>query len=429
MAYELYSSLELSHHADAEKIKRSYFRLIRQYPPQEYPEKFQSIREAYETLSDPKARASYDSLQQHGEQISKLMEESSEKMSAGEWQSAIPLLKRVAVLFPGADPALNQLGICFTHTEDWNNAIKVYRRLTQNNLEVPLYWSNYGHAFKQHAESLDDDNSEKKTLYEQSRIQFKQAIDLEPYNSQPYLEIARTYTSEKDYPRALSWAERAIGADGKIDFEDFDTLFYMCSIYVLSGEYDRIQVVADRIFSILPENNNDIREYVAAKFYNEGVDIANVGYEASSIAILKVASFFFSSAKKFDPNDADINRLKNKIDNLVQAYHIFDSFTEDKQLSAGFSTLGAFSLTLASNQEIENRDTVFSNIIDTIFSSSPTSILSSISRIKSYYRPIYELNDSLFDKLEETSHAAIQEASKKSTSSHSFWESLGKIFG
>jgi hypothetical protein len=121
--------------------------------------------------------------------------------------------------------------------------------------------------------------------------------------------------------------------------------------------------------------------------------------------------------------------LKNKVDSLIKAYDIFDSFTEDKQLSAGFSTLGAFSLTLALNPEIENKDTVFSNIIDAIFSANHNSIISSVRRVKSYYRPIYELNDSLFDKIEETAQTAMQEASKKSSSQPGFWESLGKLFG
>jgi curved DNA-binding protein CbpA len=429
MAYEFYDVLELSPSSTPEEIKRSYFRLIRKYPPQKEPEKSQSIHEAYETLRDPKARANYDSLQQYGEHISKLVAEASEKMSEGKWKSAIPRLMEVVVLFPGANAALNQLGICFTNTEDWENAFRVYRRLTQNNSDVPLYWSNYGHAFKQYADSLDPNNPEEKKMYEQSRTQFKQAIDLEPYNSEPYLEIARTYTSEKDYTRALSWTERAIGADGKTDFQDFEALFYICSIHLFSGEFDKIQAVADRIISLLPDNNRDLHEYVAARFYNSGLEIAQMGYKNSNVGLLRAASFFFSSAKKFDPNDDDINRLKNQVDSLIKAYDIFDSFTEDKQLSAGFSSLGAFYLTLALNQEIENQDTVLSNIIDTIFNASHNNIISSVRRIKSYYYPVYELNKSLFDKLEGTAQTAMQEASKKSSSQPSFLESLRKLFG
>ena len=225
MAYEFYQVLELSPQATPKEIKRNYFRLVRKYSPEKDPERFQSIREAYETLSDVKARENYDSLQQNGEEISELTNQAQEKMSEGEWKAAIPILKKTLVLLPTAHQARNQLAICFARAKDWDNALKIYRKLTTDNPDVPLYWSNYGAILKQYAESLADDNLKKKELYQQARQQFKKAIDLEPYNSEPYLEISRSYTDEGDYTRALSWTERAIGADGKTDFQDFEVSF------------------------------------------------------------------------------------------------------------------------------------------------------------------------------------------------------------
>ena len=101
--------------------------------------------------------------------------------------------------FQEPNAARNQLGICFAREQDWDNALKVYRKLTKDNPEVPLYWSNYGAVFKEYAESLTDENPQKKDLYQQAREQFKRAIDLEPYNCQPYLEISRSYTDEGDF--------------------------------------------------------------------------------------------------------------------------------------------------------------------------------------------------------------------------------------
>jgi curved DNA-binding protein CbpA len=45
--------------SDAE-IKRAYFQLVRQYPPESAPEKFQQIRAAYERLRTPESRAVVD---------------------------------------------------------------------------------------------------------------------------------------------------------------------------------------------------------------------------------------------------------------------------------------------------------------------------------------------------------------------------------
>ena len=409
MAYEFYELLELSPQSSPSDIKRNYFRLVRKYSPEKHPERFKSIREAYETLSDPKAKENYDSLQQHGEQISELVSKAGKAMSEEDWKAAIPIFKKILVLLPRENAARNQLGICFTRLEDWDNALKVYRKLTKDVADVPLYWLNYGVVFKGYAGSLDDDDTRKSSLYQQAREQFKEAIDLEPYNSEPYLEISRTYTDEGVYTKALSWAERAIGADGKTDLQDFETLFYICVIHLRSSEFKKIQSVAERIISLLPKDDEDARKYVAARFYNFGVEIARLGFANSNVTLLDAARLFFKAAKTFDPNDEDINQLKGSLDNLIQAYELFDSFKEDSHLSPGFSRLAAFSLSNALNHEIENKDKVFNDILNEIFSVQPAVILSSVRRIKSLYFPIYQLNDSLFDKIQEAAQEGLLE--------------------
>ncbi|MGK7897187.1 MAG: DnaJ domain-containing protein [Xenococcus sp. (in: cyanobacteria)] len=401
MAYELYQVLELSYEATSSEIKRSYFRLVRKNPPDKNPEKFKSIREAYETLSDSKAKVNYDLLQQNGEQILQLVETAREKMSEKDWESAIPILKKVLILFPGGNAARNQLGICFGGLKDWDNALKVYRKLTRMAPDVPLYWSNYGEMFKQYASSLDDEDYRVSNLYEQAREQFKIAIDLEPYNSEPYLDIARTYTNEGEYDKAILWTERAIGADGKTDLQDFDALFYICEIYLFSSEFQKIQSVAERIIDLLPEDNEDARKYAAARFYNFGLEIAKVGFDQSNLVLLDAARTFFKAAKKFDPDDEDIKQSKGFLDNLLQAYELFDTLKEDYQVSSGFTRLAAFYLSSALKQEIENEDDIFNNILEEIFSVHPTAIINSVRKIRTTYFSIYKLNDDVFDKILE----------------------------
>ena len=407
MAYELYEVLELSFEATSSEIKRSYFRLVRKNPPEKNPEKFKSIREAYETLSDLKAKENYDSLQKHGEQISQLVETAMEKMSEEDWDGAIPILKKVLILFPGGNAARNHLGICYGRSQDWYGALKVYRKLTKNAPDVPLYWLNYGEMFKEFSSSLDDDDTRKSSLYQKAREQFKKAIDLEPFNSEPYLRIARIYTDEGEYAKAIVWTERAIGADGKTDFQDFDALFYICEIHLYSCEYHKIQSVAERIIALLPEDNEDARKYVAARFYNFGLEIAQIGFGNSSVSLLDAARLFFKAAKTFDPNDEDIKRVKGILDNLLQAYELYDALEEDPQISTGFSRLAAFYLANALKQEIDNEDDIFNNIIEEIFSIHPIAIINSVRKIRNIYFPIYKLNDDVFDKILELAQDSL----------------------
>jgi curved DNA-binding protein CbpA len=61
---DFYTILELDSHADAEAIRAAYRLLARRYHPDagdgSSSDKFRQITEAYETLSDPQRRATYD---------------------------------------------------------------------------------------------------------------------------------------------------------------------------------------------------------------------------------------------------------------------------------------------------------------------------------------------------------------------------------
>jgi curved DNA-binding protein CbpA len=55
-----YRILEISRDATMGEIKKAYFRLVKKYPPEQEPEKFKSIREAYEKLRTVAKRAETD---------------------------------------------------------------------------------------------------------------------------------------------------------------------------------------------------------------------------------------------------------------------------------------------------------------------------------------------------------------------------------
>lgn len=67
----LYDILEVSKHATADEIKKAYRRLAKKYHPDVNPgnksaeEKFKQLANAYEVLSDPRKRASYDYITYH----------------------------------------------------------------------------------------------------------------------------------------------------------------------------------------------------------------------------------------------------------------------------------------------------------------------------------------------------------------------------
>src|SRR5438034_6211051 len=107
MAYDLYKTLDLPPSASTEDIRRAYYQMVRKHPPEKDPERFQQVRQAYETLSDEKARRDYDALQEHGDEITGLYSQAVHLMEQGHWETAATRLKHVLVLSPGNQSALN----------------------------------------------------------------------------------------------------------------------------------------------------------------------------------------------------------------------------------------------------------------------------------------------------------------------------------
>ena len=81
-----YSVLGIAHTASTEEVKKAYFALVRQHPPEKDPEAFKRIRAAYEQLRDPAQRQETDLLR---------------------WQTWIePALTELAAIDLALDPAL-----------------------------------------------------------------------------------------------------------------------------------------------------------------------------------------------------------------------------------------------------------------------------------------------------------------------------------
>jgi len=411
MTYELYQMLEVSPQASADEIKRAYFRLVRKYSPEKDPEKFKQIRGAYNTLYDAQTRQNYDSQQKYGNQIPDLINQAEEKMNQEEWSSAISLLKVVLGLAPAADTARNLLGLCYIHLENWDFAVKVYRALTKTNPEVAIYWSNFGHVYKQHAESLNKENN----FYliqenlQKARECFQQAIRLESFNSEYYLEIARTYFEEKNYIEAIAWAELAISADSKADVYDFDALFFICRAYLFNGESYKIKEIEQRMISLLPDTE-EIKLYAANRFASTGLEVAKVGAKYADINLLTAAIHFLEVAKNFAPNDLDIKEICERVEEMLTPLKEYELIKQDNRLLEGFQRLVAFCLAdyFGLHNSDQERKSDLDDIIATIFTATPTNILDSVIRIQSQYPVIHGLNQDLFHQIKQTSEIYLE---------------------
>ncbi|MEC4819171.1 MAG: DnaJ domain-containing protein [Scytonema sp. PMC 1069.18] len=402
MTYELYQILEVSPQASTEEIKRAYCWLVRKYSPKKEPEQFKKIQLAYKTLSEPKARDNYDVMQKYSDQIQKLVDQVQEKMQEEKWSDAISALKQLLILAPQFDTARNLLGLCYIQIENWDFAIKIYRTLTKTNPDVALYWNNFGQAYKQQAENLNSRVYDKPSLYSSARDYFQQAIKLEPFNSTSYLDIAETYLNERNYPEALHWAERAIYADGKADYNDFEAFFFICRVYLFTGESEKIEVTANHIISILPENI-EIRQYAAHRFADLGYEVTKIAANLANFEIWRCACQFLRVAKKLNPSDSGISELYESTKDRVAAIDQYELLHQDSLIMNGFQRLAAFCLTdsFTFYDSEQDRKRFLNNILTEILASPTNTLIASLNQVKLHYPAVYKLNPELFHRIEQ----------------------------
>ncbi len=305
-----YETLGVEPDADAKAVKRAYFRGVRKHPPEKDPEGFRRIREAYEVLSDQAARASYDALQTHGDKIAEDIEKGMAHFAEESWMEAARCFKRALLLDGNAHAARNMLGLCFLHNGNHESAIKTFAALTKRAPDVPLYFINLGHSLDEAAKEADGfDLAKSVDFTERARKAFRKAIQLEPHNSDPYLAIAETYLRDQVYEQAISFADKAIGADGQVDFQDFEALFFKCRVRLHQGELAQVTKLAGQIHALVPDDD-DIKKYVAMRF-------AFFAHLLVKVEAFEPAGVFLRAAKQFDPSNEDLAGFGVAIDQVV----------------------------------------------------------------------------------------------------------------
>lgn len=392
MAADYYSVLEVKQNATAEEIKKAYFRQVRKHPPEKEPELFMTIRAAYDTLSDPKARKNYDDMQKHGGEVQELMAEVDQFMKDGKWDQASKKLKKVVVLAPSTEAAWNLLGICFLRLQQYDRAEQTFTDLVKRSPDVALYRSNLGHVFLEQGDRAKEDR-DRSDWGRRAREHFRKAVELEPFNPDTYISIARTYQLQRDYENALAWCERGVTATPNAP-PDFEVLFYMCEIYLIQGQTDMIDKTAKRIMASLPAGNDDARKYAAMRF-------AQFALELYKAKIYVLAEPLFKAALKFDPHNEDIRVLAEYTTSTIAADKEFTALKEDYQIVEPIRGLVIYYLADVYGEKIDNKQQIFDNIITKITQAYQPDIASSVRRLRKVYPNSYKLNPEAFDKILE----------------------------
>lgn len=139
---DYYEVLGVNSNSSSQDIKRAFFKLVRQYSPEKYPEEYENIRKAYEVLIDEKSRAEYDAQFKYGEIIEQHIINADEYMEKEDYKSAIREYKKILSIEPTLEFAKNRLGLALMYDGQLDEALKQFIELNDLNSENPTYSNN-----------------------------------------------------------------------------------------------------------------------------------------------------------------------------------------------------------------------------------------------------------------------------------------------
>lgn len=124
-----YTLLDISSNAGEAEIKKAYFKKIRKFPPDKYPEEFKKIKEAYNILQNADSRKSYDCLSAIPP-LFQDMYESATKNLEYDPDKAVSICKEAIKKGAPKEIFLSLLGELHLENSETGKAVKVYEELT-----------------------------------------------------------------------------------------------------------------------------------------------------------------------------------------------------------------------------------------------------------------------------------------------------------
>ncbi|HQC14975.1 J domain-containing protein [Mesotoga prima] len=385
---DYYSLLGVDETATAQEIKRAYALALRRSSTND---DCSSIRKAYEILSSESLKSKYDSYRKYGRSIRSMMNEAEECFSRDEDNKALAITEEILNIDPDLVEARRLRSMCLTKVDRIMDSVKEMEKVILLDPLNPEHWLYCGMGYRR----LFGD-TEKAKYFDQAKSKTLVAVDLQPYNAEPYIALAELFIDNSDFDEALEYCDRAINADGKIDIHDFEAMFLKAKIHILASDPERTRDVADEILEAIPDDQ-EIREYVAAKF----LEYSRLFYKNKN---LELAILFIENAMKFDKSKElrgfrDHLKIANDAVGEIKTYESDSTIIRPIKALAGILIQKNY-LTVDDEEEKE-LDDLFDKWLKSLNDIRVSTIRDSINLTRKNYPKIYIACKKFFIALEE----------------------------
>jgi tetratricopeptide (TPR) repeat protein len=379
-----YEALDIAEDASSKEVKAAFYKKVRQHPPEQDPDTYKVIREAYDVLSNPVSRKEYDSMSSYGEEINQLEQEATTLLQEDppSVDTAIKKLKRAVILGPEIGLLRNLLGQAFLMDDAPENALSQFEKALDIDGSNPAYKLNKAEAQKQLG-NLRSAESTLRFVWNQDQGDYAAARAL-----------AQVLFEQDEIDEAHEVLDTAIWDDGKLDFEDFFCYFDKLQLYLLQGQTDTLEAELERIKS-LPETQDD-REFAAFMLGRSGWQL----YELNAFSL---AHRYIETATELDPSNERLRVLQEHVEDLRGLEEDLEAVIESDEVhdlvKHMLSVMYQKSIDGAIDVDLDARLEEGVDALNNVMNVDPehTKIKSSLRLIRRKYQSAYELNPDLFD--------------------------------
>jgi len=276
-AESYYEVLGVPDTATLEEIKDAYFRLVRTYRPQIFPERFQKFNEASRTLTDDRRRKEYDQIRKAGRRVQVLVDQGA-ACADKDPQKAITLLKSAIALAPDAPRPRAMLAHVLMKINEFEVAERLYRWLLEQNPRDETLHCKLG-----------------KCLWAQKKIndaerELFEAVRINPLYHDAVSTLGQIYeaTGMTDY--AVQALEQAIANDGVENYHDFDSLMGLLLLHLSRNDHQKVERSARRMLAVLPPNDPARCAKAIRRLYGRAHEFFESGAYAPAAELLRHAT-------------------------------------------------------------------------------------------------------------------------------------------
>jgi curved DNA-binding protein CbpA len=218
-----YEVLGIEKTADAQQIKRAYFALVRQYPPERFPEEFKELRAAYETLSSDKKRAEYDDIGALPDSIAPLFWQAQEHNCRGRHSQASDLYRTILKLYPDLIKIRAEYARSLDAEGKSGLALKVWEALCKQEPSNALYVFRLAISY------------EERGWNKKAAAQYWRALDIDSANAECWSSLINYSAKDKDPTEAKKLCRQALEA---VREKDSGTIYLYAYAFLLCAEDD-----------------------------------------------------------------------------------------------------------------------------------------------------------------------------------------------